>query len=45
MIDFKIPSNIEKLKETTQRFILEKVIPKEKDPRQDSHGPHESLRT
>jgi len=45
MIDFKIPNKIEKLKETTQKFILEKVIPKEKDPRQDSHGPHDSLRT
>ena len=45
MIDFKIPSNIEKLKEKTQKFILEKVIPKEKDPRQDNHGPHDSLRT
>ena len=45
MIDFKITNKIEKLKETTQKFILEKVIPKEKDPRQDSHGPHDSLRT
>ena len=45
MIDFKIPDEIEKLKETTQKFILENVIPREKDPRQDSHGPHDTLRT
>ena len=44
MIDFTIPKEIEKLKETTQKFILENVIPKEKDPRQDSHGPHDALR-
>ena len=45
MIDFTIPEEIEKLKATTQKFILENVIPKEKDPRQDSHGPHDTLRT
>ena len=45
MIDFTIPEEIEELKATTQKFILENVIPKEKDPRQDSHGPHDTLRT
>ena len=44
MIDFTIPEEIEKLKEKTQKFILENVIPREKDPRQDSHGPHDTLR-
>ena len=44
MIDFTIPENIEKLKETTQKFILNSIIPMEKDKRQDSHGPHDELR-
>ena len=44
MIDFEIPENIEKLKETTQKFILNSIIPMEKDKRQDSHGPHDELR-
>ena len=30
MIDFTIPEEIEKLKEKTQKFILENVIPREK---------------
>ena len=44
MIDFTIPEEIEKLKEATQKFIFDTVIPMEKDKRQDSHGPHDSLR-
>lgn len=45
MIDFEIPEKTKKLKETTEKFILEKVIPLEKDSRQDAHGPHDDLRT
>tara|TARA_B100000676_G_scaffold15886_1_gene14132 strand:+ start:2625 stop:3824 length:1200 start_codon:yes stop_codon:yes gene_type:complete len=45
MIDFEIPDKTKKLKETTEKFILEKVIPLEKDSRQDIHGPHDDLRT
>ena len=44
MIDFTIPDEIEKLKETTQKFIFDTVIPMEKDQRQDNHGPHDTLR-
>ena len=44
MIDFTIPEEIEKLKEATQKFIFDTVIPMEKDKRQDNHGPHDSLR-
>ena len=44
MIDFTIPEEIEKLKETTQKFIFDTVIPMEKDKRQDNHGPHDTLR-
>ena len=45
MIDFEIPDKTKKLKETTEKFILEKVIPLEKDSRQDAHGPYDDLRT
>ena len=44
MIDFTIPEEIEKLKESTQKFIFDTVIPMEKDKRQDNHGPHDTLR-
>ena len=44
MIDFTIPEEIEKLKEATQKFIFNTVIPMEKDKRQDNHGPHDTLR-
>ena len=44
MIDFTIPEEIEKLKEVTQKFIFDTVIPMEKDKRQDNHGPHDTLR-
>ena len=44
MIDFEIPDHIKKMKESTEKFILEKVIPLEKDSRQDAHGPHDALR-
>jgi len=44
MIDFTIPEEIEKLKEATQKFIFDTVIPMEKDKRQDNHGPHDTLR-
>ena len=44
MIDFTIPEEIEKLKEATQKFIFDTVIPMEKDKTQDNHGPHDTLR-
>ena len=44
MIDFTIPENIQKLKESTEKFIYNSVIPMEKDSRQDKHGPHDELR-
>ena len=45
MIDFEVSEKTKKLKEATEKFILDKVIPLEKDPRQDGHGPHDELRT
>lgn len=44
MIDFSLPSEIAALKARTEAFIQDVVIPLEQDPRQDHHGPHDSLR-
>ncbi|WP_342130994.1 acyl-CoA dehydrogenase family protein [Hydrogenophaga sp. OTU3427] len=43
-MDFSLsPAQID-LQARTRRFIADEIIPMEKDPRQDSHGPHEALR-
>ena len=43
-MDFSLPPRAIELRERTQQFIAEQVIPLENDPRQDSHGPHPELR-
>ncbi|CAN7188639.1 acyl-CoA dehydrogenase family protein [Pseudorhodoferax sp. LjRoot39] len=43
-MDFSLSPLQQDLQERTRRFIAEEVIPLEKDPRQDHHGPHEALR-
>ncbi len=43
-MDFSLPPHLLELQTKVRSFIREKVIPFESDPRQDSHGPHESLR-
>ena len=43
-MDFSLSPAQQDLQERTRRFIAEEVIPLENDPRQDHHGPHESLR-
>ena len=43
-MDFSLPPRAIELRERTQKFIAEQVIPLENDPRQDSHGPHPELR-
>jgi acyl-CoA dehydrogenase len=43
-MDFSLSPSQQDLQERTRRFIAEEVIPLENDPRQDHHGPHESLR-
>ncbi|MCY1195017.1 (R)-benzylsuccinyl-CoA dehydrogenase [compost metagenome] len=43
-MNFELSSELRKLQETTRTFIRDVIIPMEDDPRQDSHGPHESLR-
>ena len=43
-MDFSPDPALLDLQERTRRFILEEVIPYEKDPRQGPHGPEDSLR-
>ena len=43
-MDFSFTPAQQELQERTRRFIADEVIPLEKDPRQDHHGPHEALR-
>lgn len=44
MIDFELTPEQQELKERTERFVAEKVIPFEADPRRTAHGPSEDLR-
>lgn len=44
MIDFSLPQELIDLKERTDAFIRDKIIPFEKDPRQGAHGPTDDLR-
>ena len=43
-MDFSLPPEIAELQERTRRFIVDKVIPLEGDPRRDGHGPSDDLR-
>lgn len=43
-MDFSLSPALLELQQRTRRFIAEKIIPLEKDARQSSHGPDESLR-
>lgn len=43
-MDFALNAELRELQQRTRTFIADKIIPLESDPRQDRHGPHESLR-
>ena len=43
-MDFSLSPQLLELQSRVRAFIREEIIPYENDPRQDSHGPHESLR-
>ena len=43
-MDFSIPPELAELRERTARFIREKIIPLERDPRQGRHGPTDEFR-
>lgn len=44
-MNFSLSSELQNLQLRVRQFIENEVIPYEKDLRQDSHGPHEELRT
>jgi acyl-CoA dehydrogenase len=43
-MDFSLSNELFELKDRTERFVKEKVMPYERDPRQTPHGPTEALR-
>ncbi|HCO90581.1 MAG TPA: acyl-CoA dehydrogenase, partial [Alphaproteobacteria bacterium] len=43
-MDFSLPDTLVDLKERTDAFIRDKIIPFENDPRQGEHGPSDELR-
>jgi acyl-CoA dehydrogenase len=43
-MDFSLPPDLEALKERTEAFVRERIMPYEHDPRQTPHGPSEALR-
>ena len=43
-MDFSLTPKLEELRDRTRSFIRDQVIPFEKDPRQNEHGPGEDLR-
>src|SRR4051794_5922542 len=44
MMDFTIPDEMLELKERTERFVRDEIMPREGDKRQGAHGPSEELR-
>ena len=44
MMDFSLTPKLEELRDRTRSFIRDQIIPFEKDPRQNEHGPEEDLR-
>lgn len=44
MIDFELPPELAALRARVRRFVRERIVPLENDPRQGPHGPEESLR-
>lgn len=45
MIDFEIPDELAALRDEIRNFVVEKIVPYERDPRLTRHGPDEELRT
>jgi len=43
-MDFTIPDELIELKERTERFVRDEIMPREQDKRQTPHGPTEELR-
>lgn len=45
MIDFEIPDDLAALRDEIRAFVVDKIVPYERDPRVTRHGPDEELRT
>ncbi|MCX2931990.1 acyl-CoA dehydrogenase family protein [Mycobacterium sp. CVI_P3] len=45
MIDFEIPGDLAALRDEIRAFVVDKIVPYERDPRVTRHGPNEELRT
>jgi len=45
MIDFEIPDDVAALRDEIRAFVVDKIVPYERDPRVTRHGPNEELRT
>ena len=43
-MDFTIPDELIELKERTERFVRDDIMPREGDPRLTAHGPSEEFR-
>ena len=44
MIDFSISPELAELAARTRRFVIDEIIPHERDPRLTQHGPTDELR-
>jgi acyl-CoA dehydrogenase len=44
MIDFEIPAELAELRDKVRRFVVDEIVPYEKDPRVTQHGPTDELR-
>jgi len=44
MIDFSIPADLAAERDRVRRFVIDKIVPYERDPRLTSHGPTDELR-
>ena len=44
MIDFEIPDDLAALRDEIRAFVVDKIVPYERDPRLTRHGPDEDLR-
>ncbi len=45
MIDFEIPDDLAALRDEIRSFVVDKIVPFERDPRLTRHGPNEELRS
>ena len=43
-MDFSVPDQLVELRERTERFVREEILPRENDKRQTPHGPTEAFR-